>query len=575
MGSEKSLDRRSFLKGAAFVGGAAALSGLAACAPQGSASGSAASGAADGGSGAATAAATNRPWEAKPAAITDASDGGTYDIVIIGAGISGNAAAEAASANGAKVLVVEQAIEFTAHGVDCGHIGSQWQKENGINIDPDEAAKLVYRWSQQTANYNLVRTWATRSGKVFDYLQELGKKSGIEMVPALSPTAKWGWEELEEVWREFPDAVSFVKEGDGMFTTDGHTVNYRIINALNEAAIANGAEFLYSTHAEQLVQDDSGRVTGVIVTAEDGSHVQYNASKGVIMASGDISGNNDMLAEWAPICLRADSCMYTPPEGNMGDGLKMGLWAGAAYSKSPAAPMVHQIDMEGVLSAISMCWLAVNKNGKRYGAEMAIEPNITNSRMNQPGNISWSIFDSNYATYVQSQFPTTYEQTLNPIDFMTGEPTTVQAQIDATVATGHIIKADSLSELANKLGIPAETFEATVARYNSWYETGVDGDFGVPKRFLTKVDAAPFYAQPIAATMLVCIFGLHVNDDSQVCDVDDNPIPGLFAVGNMQGDFFGNSYPVVCPGISHGRALTFGHLVGEALAKDTVITKTA
>jgi succinate dehydrogenase/fumarate reductase flavoprotein subunit len=515
-----------------------------------------------------------RPWESAPAPITDATEGGDFDIIIIGAGISGNAAAEAASANGAKVLVVEQAETLTAHGVDCGHVGSKWQLENDININPDEAAKLLFRWSQQTANYNLIRQWAYRSGGVFDYLQELGSQSGLQMVKALSPTAKWGWEELDEVWREFPDAVSFIKEGDGMMTPEGQTVNFRIISCLNEAAIANGTEFLYKTHAEQLVME-GGAVTGVIVTAEDGSHVKYNASKGVIMASGDISGNLEMLKEWAPICTRADANFYTPPNGNMGDGLTMGLWAGAAFSKSPAAPMVHQIDMGGTLTAIEFCWLAVNRNGNRYGAEMAIEPNITNARMNQPGNISWSIFDSNYATYVEKQSPTTFEATLNPIDFMTGEPTTVEALLQAGVDSGHIVRADTLDDLAAQLNIPVETFKATVERYNGWYDSGEDGDFGVPQRFLTKIDTPPFYAEPIAASMLVCIFGLHVNDDSQVCKEDDTPIPGLFAVGNAQGDFFGNSYPVICPGISHGRALTFGHLVGDALSKDTVITATA
>jgi succinate dehydrogenase/fumarate reductase flavoprotein subunit len=571
--AKSGMDRRSFLKGLAVVGGAAAVTGLAACstapAPEAEPGGEAPAG--DGGAAPSSA----RPWETKPAPITDATEGGDYSIIILGAGIAGNAAAEAASTNGASVLVIEQAETFTAHGVDCGHIGSKWQKENDINIDPDEAAKLVYRWSQQTANYNLVRTWAYRSGAVFDYLQELGAQDGLQMVRALSPTAKWGWEELDEVWREFPDAVSFIREGDGMMTPEGQTVNFRIINRLNENAIANGAEFLYNTHAEQLVQDASGAVTGVIVTDASGAHVQYNATKGVIMATGDISGNKAMLDEWAPICNRADACFYNPPNGNLGDGLTMGLWAGAAFSKSPAAPMVHQIDMGGYLTAIEMCWLAVNKNGKRYAAEMAIEPNITNSRMNQPGNISWSIFDGNFETYVKTQFPTTYEGMLNPVDFMTGEVMTAQQNIDALVEAGHIIKGDTLDDVATQLGIPVDTFKATVERFNGWFDSGVDGDFGVPQRFQTKIDTPPFYAEPIAASMLVCIFGLHVNDDSQVCAEDDTPIPGLFAVGNAQGDFFGNSYPVHCPGISHGRALTFGHLVGEALAKDTVITLTA
>jgi succinate dehydrogenase/fumarate reductase flavoprotein subunit len=561
------IDRRSFLKGAALVGGAVAVTGLSACTT--SAPGT--SGNANGAPGTTAGA---RPWESAPTPITDATVGGDFDIIIVGAGISGNAAAEAASANGAKVLVIEQAETFTCHGVDCGHIGSKWQKENGIDISPDAAAKLVYRWSQQTANYALVRTWAHRSGAVFDYLQELAAQDGIEMVSALSPTSKYGWDELDEIWRAYPDAVSFVKEGDGMMTTDGQTVNFRIINRLNEAAIANGAEFRYKTHAEQLVGNATNGITGVIVTDENGAHVQYNASKGVILATGDISGNPDMLNEWAPICNRADLNFYSPPNGNLGDGITMGMWAGAAPQKAPAAPMVHQIDMSGVLTAIQFCWLAVNKNGKRYGAEMPIEPIITNARMNQPGNVSWSIFDSNYATYVEKQCPDSYEGILNPIG-MDGQATTAQAQIDAQVEAGHIIKGETLDELAAGLGIPADTFKATVQRFNSWYDSGVDGDFGVPARFLSKIDTPPFYAEPIIASMLVCIFGLHVNDDSQVCTADDAPIPGLFAVGNVQGEFFANSYPVHCAGISHGRALTFGHLVGEALAKDTVITQTA
>lgn len=569
----KGMDRRAFLKGAALVGGGAAMAGLVACTP--AATGDTGGGSSTGGAGQTAAAESDRPWENPPPVIDDASDGGEYDIVVIGAGISGNSAANSASINGAKVLVIEQSGEFTVHGVDCGHIGSKWQKEQGIKIDPDEAARLLFRWSQQTINYNLLRTWTDRSGKVFDYLQGLAAEDGIEMVSALSPTAKYGWQENPDVWRTYPDAVSFVRPGDGMMTPEGTMVNHRIINRLNENAIAHGVEFLYNTHAERLVQDAAGRVTGVIVTAEDGSHVQYNASKGIIMATGDIGGNQQMLKDWAPICLRSDVCLYNPPDGNLGEGLKMGIWAGAAFSKSPAAPMVHQIDMSGYLTAIEMCWLAVNTHGKRYHGEMPIEPNVTNARMNQHGNISWSIFDANYATYVEKQNPTTYEAMLSPMNFETGESMTSQEQIDALIDAGHIVKGDTLEELAAALGIPADAFKATVERYNGWYDAGFDKDFDIPQRFMTKVDTAPFYAQPIAATMLVCIFGLHVNDDSQVCAEDDTPIPGLFAVGNVQGDFFGLSYPVICPGISHGRALTFGYLVGEALAKDTVITQTA
>ncbi|MBM7000925.1 FAD-binding protein [bacterium] len=123
------------------------------------------------------------------------------------------------------------------------------------------------------------------------------------------------------------------------------------------------------------------------------------------------------------------------------------------------------------------------------------------------------------------------------------------------------------------MGVPAENSLAAVDRYNGMYDNGEDIDYGVPSQFLSKIQTPPFYATPLVCSVLTIPFGLHVDDNSQVCTEDDKPIAGLFAVGNVQGDFFGMAYPVHCPGISHGRSVTFGQLVGEALAKDTVITE--
>ena len=505
-------------------------------------------------------------WEVKPEPITDIAQTFDYDIVIVGAGISGNAAAEAASVAGASVVVIEQADQITVHGVDDGSIGSKFQAENGISIDPEEATKLLYRWSQQTANRNLIYQWATKSGKVFDHLSEIAAEHGFTTVRALSPTAKWDWQELDELWREYPDAVSFTDaENDmGMMTADFRMVNCHIIDTLHDEAVAHGAEYFFNTHAEQLVGDAASGISGVIATAEDGSHVQYNAKKGVILATGDISGNQEMLDCWAPIANRADACFYTPPKGNLGEGILMGMWAGAAPAKAPAAPMVHPIDMGGnaVLGPISFSWLSVNRNGLRYSAEMPFEPMVTNARMNQPGNIAWMIFDSDYPVYVQKQFPDTYESLLEGIP----------EKIEAGVAEGVMWKADTIEDLAAQLGIPADKLKKTVDRYNELCDAGFDEDYGLPERFLAAVKNPPFFARTIPALTLTVIYGLHVDDNSQVCTADDEPIAGLFAVGNCQGEFFANSYPVHCPGISHGRALTFGQLVGKALATDTVIT---
>lgn len=553
------INRRSFLKGA-LAGGvvAAAAATLPACGPTGESQAASSDVESIG----------KHTWEVKPEPLNDIAEEKGYDIVIVGAGLAGLSAAEAAARNGARVAVLERTDSFQVRGVDVGHIGSSYHHAHGFDLDPRLASKLLYLWSHQTVNYNLVYTWASRSGTVFDYVEEMVAKDGVHMVPALSGTAKYGWDTLDERWRIYPDAVSFVKGDEtGTVRPDGREVNYTLGECLNKSAVANGADFVYSTHAEQLVGDADQGITGVIATDETGRHVKYSASKGVILATGDVCGNQEMIDAFAPICNRSDSIIYTPAGANTGDGILMGAWAGAALSKSPASPMVHQFTISSYtfnLTAFIMSWLAVNKNGERYGAELPFEPYLTNGRMNTPGNVAWSLFDADYAQYVQRQWPEKYEVWLSGIE----------QEMDKRLASGELFKADTLSDLAAQLGVPAEALEASVQRYNAMYEAGEDTDFAVPEQFLSQVKTPPFYATPLVCSTLTIPFGLHVNDNSQVCTEDDQPIGGLFAVGNVQGDFFGIDYPVHCPGISHGRCVTFGQLVGEALAQDTVLTKT-
>lgn len=561
------MGRRGFLKCAGAVGGAAALAALAGCSSnatkESSESGSSSK------STDASASSGRHTWEVKPAAITDIAETKEFDIVVVGAGMAGINAAEAAARNGAHVAVIEQSNDISLRGADNGTINCsyQLQEEEGYKeISPENAARMLMQFSQQTTNYDLIYTWASKSGKVFDYLDGLVAAHGADMVAATSPTAKYGWDELDERLRVYPDAVTFTNGKDvGYWREDGKATQYYLGEALVDSAESNGAEFFFKTHAEQLVGDADSGITGVIVTLEDGSHVQFNAQKGVILATGDISGNEEMVDCFAPIAKRADGVCYMPDGGNKGEGMLMGAWAGAAFSKSGAAPMIHQWTIDSVsfnLSSFVMCWLAVDTNGRRYASEMPFEPYLTNARMNASGNIAWSIFDADYATYMQKQLPTTYESVLEGMS---------QA-IEEKVADGSLLRADTLEELASKMGVPADTFASEVETFNGWYEKGEDSQFGVPARFLSKVQTPPFYAVRNLCSVLVIPFGLHVDKNSQVCTEGDEPIDGLFAVGNMQGDFFGVSYPVHYPGISHGRAITFGQLVGEALAKGTVIS---
>ena len=94
--------------------------------------------------------------------------------------------------------------------MDVGHIGSRFHKEQGFDLDPRVAARFLHQASHQTTNYDLIYVWASRSGEVFDYIEDLGSKNGVSMVPALSGTAKYGnWSTLSDRWRVYPEAVSY------------------------------------------------------------------------------------------------------------------------------------------------------------------------------------------------------------------------------------------------------------------------------------------------------------------------------------------------------------------------------
>ena len=518
------INRRNFLKGALVTGAAAAAAvALPACSPAAPSDASDAKSSSKGGE----TTGAKHTWEVAPEPIADIAETQDFDVVVVGAGLAGINAAEAAARNGAKTVVIERNTTFSVRGVDVGHIGSKYHKSNGFDLDPRVAARFLHQASHQTTNYDLIYVWASRSGEVFDYIEDLGSKNGVSMVPALSGTAKYGnWSTLSDRWRVYPDAVSFVRGGETYdMRDDGQPVNVTLGELVYNSAVDNGAEFVFEARAEQLVGDAASGITGVVATTKDGKHVQYNAKKGVILATGDIGGNQEMVDAFCPISNRSDSNCYAPAGFNNGDGLLMGMWAGAAMSKSEAAPMIHQFTLDTLefnLTSFIMSWLAVNANGERYGAEMPFEPMLTNARMNTPGNVAWSIFDSDYETYIMQQQPERYDRFTDGLD----------AVMEKWLGNGKLIKADTLDDLAKQLDIPADTFKATVERYNSMAEAGEDVDFDVPAQWLAPVKTAPFYATKNVCSTLTIPFGLHVNADSQVLTAEDEPIPGLFAIGD-------------------------------------------
>ena len=129
------------------------------------------------------------------------------------------------------------------------------------------------------------------------------------------------------------------------------------------------------------------------------------------------------------------------------------------------------------------------------------------------------------------------------------------------------MKADSLEELAGMMGVPKDDFLKTVERYNALVDKGEDEDFGKNPDYLkiSKIEKAPFYAIKRVPGVLTILGGLHVNQGLQVLDLEEQPIEGLYAAGNVSGNFFGNDYPLWLGAASCGRAATFGRYAAKSM----------
>lgn len=529
---QKGLSRRAFVKGAAVA--AVAGSGvIAGCAPRTATPTAAASE-----NTAAPQDAGKASFEIAPAPITDIKETVEADVVVIGAGDSGLMAALGAAEAGAKVILLEKSEKFNTRGFGNGAIGTKFHKEKNIELDKQQIVNDLMRWSGNKASQRRISLWANNSGPVYDHVIDLATAAGLKI--GLFPAGGSP---------EYPEYATCMIFGDKMDQND-------LLAVIEKEAKAKGVDIRYETPAEQLVRENGGRVTAAIAKSKDGSYIQFKAKKAVILATGDYGHNPEMMDKWCAWAKNVDANVYTPAV-NTGDGHKMGLWVGGAMQDGPHAPMIHTLG--GATMSMNPV-LRVNTLGLRYENEDIPNPYICNSRMRQPGNVVWAVFDSKWADEVKNTTPG-FGRTVAVSD------TTIKGVEDA-VAKKNILKADTIEDLAKAMGVPADTFKATVDRYTELAKAGKDEDFGKSANNLWTVDKAPFYATKVAAVLLVTLGGFKVNDNLQVMDAEAKVIPGLYAAGNVAGDFYANDYPVLAAGLSHGRCITEGYLAGQNAAKE-------
>ena len=512
-------------------------------------------------------------WLEEEPQISSSQIAQTYetDVLICGAGMGGLFAAATAAEFGLNVLLIEKQGHFAKMKEEVAAIDSKLQLEAGTHVDRFELLKEA---SQYTSNYidqRLWRLWMEESAEAINWWADVVAGAGSELVH-------------QQGVDTHPDPLhTFAKFETGHRTRFDGMEGSRV---LWEYAETRGAKLMMKTPLVKLLREE-GRVCGAIArNVETEEFIRINARYGVIVATGGYARNDEMLRALQPETLDM-MCMNIYEGSGMGDGIKACLWAGAHFDdrhcsmlfdrgilRPDETPTTRAQDGRS-LELNAQPFLKVNLNGERFSNESIPYDYILHAAHLQPGGTYCVIFDGKYEDDV-AKFDMAGCSRLTK--FPNGAPTRhsmpeMVKKLARYVDEGRYVKADTLEELAEGLGIPADALVATVARYNELCEQGEDVDFGKNSEQLTTVVQPPFYGCRAAGMLLCTLDGIRIDTSMRALDDNCEPIPGLYPVGNDSGGYFANGYFNFVTGCAGGRTVTFARLAVKNIAREAGLLK--
>lgn len=461
------------------------------------------------------------------------------DVVVVGAGGAGLAAALTAAQNGADVVVLEKmamvggASSMAGGGTNA--TGSQWQQSYGIEDSPEAYFMDIMENGHFFSDARTLWLYANTQGAAFDWLVAEDGAALPYVNSQPSPSAEHSY------------GRTFSPEGGGA----------GVVSALQRKVTDLGVEILLETPAQELMVTD-GTVTGVKALAADGTPYEITANS-VILATGGYGANTDMLPE------TVTSLPYAGAVSATGDGLNMATAIGAdAINLDKVNIQPHSIilpDGRGQ-HTFQGCLAMYNKTGSILVSDQGVRfvneqgsANDIKAGMEQNEH-SYLIMDAaSFETYAQTCIAS-HNFTQEQLDQW------LEANGTSNPVFAH---ADNLEDLAAIVGIPSGALTETVERYNGFVSAGEDTDFG--RKVSTAMGDGPYYAVEMNLRYYATLGGLHINDNMQVLDTDGQPIQGLYAAGEVVGGVVGDIY---APGSLFGWAMTSGHNAGLAVTGNTV-----
>ncbi|KRK35101.1 FAD-dependent oxidoreductase [Loigolactobacillus bifermentans] len=476
-----------------------------------------------------------------------------YDIVVVGTGAAGTSAALEATQQGATVLLLEKGRHTggsSNYTEGLFAVDSYLQKQQGIQVSGTDVLKEEVEYSKFKADSRIWRRYVDDSANTVQWLRDQGVTyEGVQAMGA-----------GEATWH--------IYDGMGQSVLHDH---------LLPQAEKLGVELLTSTTAVELLQDQTGAITGVKIQDEITRDLQNVQTSAVILATGGYLNNPEMMAQLTAY----DTSRLVPVSSGKGtgDGLRLAWNAGAkqygtgmamlfgGYLKDPDEPSFKLMASQMNTAAGQQPLLWVNEHGERFVDESVVY------NFSYAGN----------ALYTQNQVFSILDQGV--IDKMAtdghfmglgvyvkrGEKmATLQAELDETVAAHKpfIFKADTIEALAQAMGMSETALTQTVLTYNQFCAAGVDQDFGKAQQYLVPVTKGPFYGFKLNVGAFCTMGGLQVTTDNAVLTNAGTPIPGLYAAGNdasgLTGDTYGPNMPGTCVGYAFYSGRNAGHHAAQA-----------
>jgi fumarate reductase flavoprotein subunit len=513
--------------------------------------------------------AANPNWLGEEPEVNDPTQVLSTDILIVGAGNGGLAAAATAVDLGADFLLAESRDMVADTRYWVGGVNTKYNEETGVMSDVARLQYELARYASFKCDQRVQKVWINESAEMIDWLDQIMNEAGYQCAldtdlgDEMDPTCQTG---------------NYIPPQQHMWFDENGNMGDR--NAILQKKIEDSGNSILFGHSLIKLYLEDGRVAGAYFDSSNGVKL-IKASKGVILATGGYAANPDMMMALSPMAVSCTTMVFSL---DTGDGIKAGLWAGARKD-TESAPMVFNRGLvaPGVDSGYtaekttkgaasysvmgSQPFMKVCRDGRRFANESCPYDFICYAASLHDGGVWAEVFDSNAADDIM-RFKTA------------GCSKSAQQQVEAGATTedlvadqieaGLFFKADTIEELADDLGFTGDArdaFLAEVDKYNGFYDAQEDSDFNKEAYRLSEIRTAPFYGGWFGGNLLATCDGLTIDENMQVLDTENHPIEGLYAVGDCSGSFFANNYPEYLVGVAVGRTLTEARHVIKKLAE--------